>query len=173
MLGIAQVVDNNTVSNHISNLSELSDVSTKCSELSQRAISSSIQCAKSIANVNTMLKTDIHNILDIMDNMKNDFDLVSQDVTIIVSHLTKLSATLYDIQDMLKDKLKQYDENFEQMNKKLIEYGDILKETQRDIKHKEFEKSIIPTPRVPLITRHPTPKHGLSSTSKSLNVKSK
>lgn len=132
---------------HFSDLSELSDLSEKCKSLTDRAMKSSIHCASSIGEIKTLLRTDIKNILDIMESMNTDLSLVSGDISIMGAHMSKLNAAVYEVQEMLKDKLKSYDEIFQSFDKKLIEYGDILKETNRKVAI--ANETPIPTPRQP------------------------
>ena len=157
MYGTCEIVKNNSVLDspqvkHFSDLSELNDVAQKCQSLSEKAMRSSIHSASSIANINTLLKTDISNILNVLDNMKFDVETIGQDINIMTAHMSKMNATLYDIQDLVKDKLKSYDETFDNLTKKLNDYGDIVKETNRQVIHlNEIEK---PTPKPkPLIKR--------------------
>ncbi len=100
MIGSCEIVKNASVLNtpevkHFSDLSELSDLSEKCKTLTERAMRSSIHCASSIGEIKSLLKTDIKNILDVMENMNTDLNLVSQDITILSSHMAKLNAVLY------------------------------------------------------------------------------
>lgn len=137
---------------HYSDLSELNDVAEKCKSLSERAMKSSIHSATSIAHIHSLLKTDISSILNVMDNMKFDCESMQQEISLLVAHVAKMNATLYDIQDLVKDKLKSYDETFEVMIKKLNEHGDIIKETNRQVLHiNEIDKPI-PKPK-PLLKR--------------------
>lgn len=151
MYGSCEVVRNNSVLNspevkHYSELSELNDIGEKCKTLSERAMKSSIHCASSIGEMKTLLKSDFKSIIEILDTMNNDFILMSQDISIMTAHMTKLNAVLYEVQDMIKDKLKAYDEIFINFDKKLGEYGDIIKETNRKII--SSENNSIPSARV-------------------------
>ena len=132
---------------HFSDLSELSDLSEKCRSLTDRAMKSSIHCASSIGEIKTLLRTDIRNILDVMESMNTDLSLISGDISIMGAHMSKLNAAVYEVLDMLKDKLKSYDEIFQSFDKKLIEYGDILKETNRKVII--ANDNPLPTPRTP------------------------
>lgn len=163
MIGQCEVVRSSSVLNspevkHYSDLSELSDIGEKCKSLSDRAMKSSIHCATSIAEMKTLLKSDFRNILDVIESLNTDFALMSQDITIMSDHITKLSAVLYEVQDIIKDKMKSFDEKFQSFDKVLLEYGDIIKETNRKV-----ISSTIPQPRIskpsPLKpTIKPTPK---------------
>lgn len=163
MYGQCEIVKNNSVLQspevkHFSDLSELSDVAEKCKSLSERAMKSSIHSATSIAHIHSLLKTDISSILNVMDNMRFDCESMQQEISLLVAHVAKMNATLYDIQDLVKDKLKSYDESFEIMTKKLNEHGDIIKETNRQVIHlNEVEKPI--TKPKPILKRslQPTP----------------
>lgn len=149
-MGSYEIVKNGSVLNtpevkHFSDLSELNDLSEKCKSLTERAMKSSIHCATSIGEIKSLLKTDIKNILDVMDNMNSDLNLVSQDITILTAHMSKLNAVLYEVQDLIKDKLKSYDEIFQNFDKKLLEYGDIVKETNRKV---SLDREHTPQPRI-------------------------
>ena len=154
MYGVAQIVNQSPEIQHVNNLTELSNASNKCAELSDRAMKSSIHCASSIANINTILKTDIKNILEVMDLMNSDIQNVTNDISIMTCHLSKLNGSMYDLQDIIKDKFKSYDELFETFNRKLNEYGDIVKDCGRQISHLNDDhkpkliKSSVPTKRL-------------------------
>lgn len=151
MIGQCEVVRSTVLNSpevkHFSDLSELNDIGEKCKSLSDRAMKSSIHCASSIAEMKTLLKSDFINLLSIMENMNTDFALMSQDITIMSEHITKLSAVLYEVQDMIKDKMKSFDEKFQGFDKVLLEYGDIIKETNRKV----TTSTSIPQPRTPLV----------------------
>ncbi len=153
MIGVAQIVKNESATEiHLNTLTELNEVTSKANELSNRAMISSIQNAKSIAGVkselNQMVKIDIHNILDILNNMSGDVQNLEQDMTTIIAHLTKLSATIYDIQELIKDKIFDFDNQIMELNKKVSLNGDLLKDISRTQQHEEIKKSLPPTPRV-------------------------
>lgn len=167
MYGVAQIVNQNPPEvQHIQNICELSEASNKCAQLSDRAMKSSIHCANSIASINTVLKTDVKSILDVLDCLSNDVNVVSNDLTIMSTHLCKINASMYDLQDIIKDKFKAYDEMFEGFNRKLIEYGDLIKVCNRQVNHlvDESANASTPKPRIaakPLVKRvppKPTPK---------------
>lgn len=167
MIGSCEIVKTTSVLNtpevkHFTDLSELSDLSEKCKTLTERAMKSSIHCASSIGEIKSLLRTDISNILNVIENMNTDVALVSQDMTILASHMAKLNAVIYEVQDLIKDKLKSYDEIFQNFDKKLIEYGDIVKETNRKV---TSEKESIPQPRIL--------RNGPITSSKSLNKPTK
>lgn len=151
MIGTCEIVKNNSVLNspevkHFSDLNELSDIGEKCKSLSDRAMKSSIHCASSIAEIKSLLKTDFLNILDVLNSLNNDIAFISQDLISMGDHITKLSAILYEVQDMIKDKMKTFDEKFSSYDKLLLEYGDILKETNRKVIHTTTQH--VPQPRV-------------------------
>lgn len=151
MIGQCEIIKTSVLNSpevkHYTDLSELSDIGEKCKSLSDRAMKSSIHCASSIAEMKTMLKSDFVSLLNVMDTLNTDFALMSQDITIMSEHISKLSAVLYEVQDMIKDKLKSFDEKFQGFDKVLLEYGDIIKETNRKV----TTSSSIPQPRIPLV----------------------
>lgn len=164
MYGVAQHVinPNSPEIQHINNLAELNNVSNKCAELSDRAMKSSIHCASSIANINTVLKTDIKAILEVLELMNTDLQIFSNDISIITCHLSKLNGSLYDIQDIIKDKFKVYDELFEGFSRKINDQGEIIKDSNRQITHLTEADNHIPKPKAPLSVNKPTFKRTLS-----------
>jgi hypothetical protein len=152
MYGSCEIVKNNNVLNspelkHFSDLSEISDIGEKCKSLSERAMKSSIHCASSIGEIKSLLKTDLKNIIDVIESMNNDLLNLSQDLTVMSDHITKLSAVLYEVQDVVKDKMKSFDEKFQNFDRVLSDYGDIIKETHRKVASNHTPQ-IIPQPRL-------------------------
>lgn len=153
MYGVAQHIQNSPEINHINNLAELSSVSNKCAELSDRAMKSSIHCASSIANINTVLKTDIKAILEVLELINNDVQNFSNDLSLITCHLSKLNGSLYDIQDIIKDKFKVYDELFEGFSRKINDQGEIIKDSNRQITHLSEADQPVPKPKTSLAVK--------------------
>lgn len=155
MIGVAQIVKNESdTERHLNTLSELNEVTSKANELSNRAMISSIQNAKSIAGVkselNQMIKGDIHQILETLNCVSSDISNFESDMTTIIAHLTKLSATIYDIQELIKDKVYDFENQMMELNKKVNLNSDLLKDISRTQQHEEIKKSLPPTPRIGL-----------------------